>query len=101
MTIANRNIIPVTNSGSSIFSVDKKSVLLKDILLAPNVKKNLLSVSRFCADNIVSLRFDQNNVYLKELQNDSDEGGLYKINLDAHRLHEVNNCNADLQTWHY
>lgn len=81
---------------------------LNDILLAPSITKNLLSVSRFCADNSVSIRFDESNVYLKDLETKQPEviigevmDGLYQIHLNKNKVSEVNHCSTvDLATWH-
>lgn len=108
LTVANGNPILVQLSGSSSFSVHNISVRLNDILLAPSITKNLLSVSRFCADNSISIRFDEFNVYLKDLQTQQPEviigevkDSLYQIHLNKNEVCEVNHCSiVDLATWH-
>lgn len=56
ITNANGKSIPIHHTGSSDFILENKHVRLNSILLTP-VKKNILSISKFCADNSVSLRF--------------------------------------------
>lgn len=89
--------------------LENKTVQLNDILLAPQIKKNLLSISKLCANNSVSLCFDKNHVYLKNLQAKNAEivirnvkEGLYQIDLkEAVSTSETNTCtSSDLQIWH-
>lgn len=106
--MANGKTVPIHNTGSSTFFIDDKSVQLNDILLASTIKKNLLSVSNFCSNNVVSLRFDKHHVYLKGLQEDEDvigniHEGLYQIHLKnkSSLSYEANICEStDLATWH-
>lgn len=104
LTIANGKSLPIHHTASSTFLLANKPVHMNDILCAPPIKKNIMSVSKFCTDNSVSLRFDKHHVYLKDLQAKDVEvvvgnvrGGLYQIHLDD----KANSCkSADLQTWH-
>lgn len=109
LTVANGKTLPIIHTWSYSFLLQNKSVRLNDILLSPTIKKNLLSVSRLCANNSISLCFDKSNVYSKDLHTNDPEvvigevkGGLYQINLDTSALaSEANSCNSsDLQTWH-
>lgn len=88
----------------------KKSVNLHNIIHAPAVSRNLLSVSKFCQDNSVSLHFDAYNVYLKDnLNRGSDEivirnvnDGLYEIKLQNHpHSAQAFSCSSvEHKTWH-
>lgn len=86
LTMANGKNVPISSSGSSNFIITDKTVAIKDILLAPTIAKNLLSVSKLCSDNDVSLRFDKHNVYLKDHQGSEvmigkENKGLYQVDL--------------------
>lgn len=106
LTIANGKILNINSIGSSTFVLADKSVQLKNILLALMVNNNLLSVSRFCKDNEISLRFDKDHAYLKGLQGTNEElvignvrQGLYQIELNL--ASELNSYKStDIETWH-
>lgn len=52
--IGNGQSIPITHIGGlSIFSTDASPLLLKDLLYALDIHKNLLSMSKFAKDNKV------------------------------------------------
>lgn len=110
LTVANGNLLQIDLIGSSKYSLGHKSVNLNNIIHAPAVTKNLLSVSKFCNDNSVSLRFDARNVYLKDNHSGNNDEvvignikeGLYQIELnDCPTTSETNTCSSvDQQTWH-
>lgn len=108
VTISNSNSLPINNTRSSKFFLADKLVHIRDILHAPLIKKNLLSINKFCFDNFVSLRFDDQHVYMKDRRTNEEvmirsaKEGPYQINLDeeAHTS-EVNiYTKVDLETWH-
>lgn len=50
--------IPVKSSGTSFFPDSTPPFTLKNILYAPKINKNLISVHQFTIDNCVSIEFD-------------------------------------------
>ncbi|XP_071695617.1 uncharacterized protein [Rutidosis leptorrhynchoides] len=52
------NTIPVTNTGHSLLPTAHRPLHLNNVLVTPNIVKNLISVQQFTRDNIVSVEFD-------------------------------------------
>ena len=59
--------IPITHSGSSTLSSLTITFTLDDVLCAPNIKRNLISVSQFCKQNNTSIEFFPNFFLVKDL----------------------------------
>lgn len=57
------------------------SVKLKDVLLAPQITKNLISVSRLTNDNEVSVEFDKNQCVVKDKTGNKLLGAIQKEGL--------------------
>lgn len=68
MIVGNRALLPITSVGSSSFSMQQRSLVLSNILVAPNIIKNLISVRRFTTDNNCSIEFDPFGLSVKDLQ---------------------------------
>lgn len=103
--VANSKSIPINHIGNSKVKIGDINMILKDILHASSIKKNILSVNRLCVDNPVLFMFDNYNVFLKDQDNNRNlaiecaKDGLCE--LDFGRKIQVNNCqSATLKTWH-
>jgi hypothetical protein len=59
--------ITVTSRGSSILSTDTSQFVLNNVLVAPSIIHNLLSVLQFTRDNSCSIKFDTFGFSIKEL----------------------------------
>jgi hypothetical protein len=66
ITIGNGARIPVTSRGSSILKIDTSNFTLNNILVAPSLVHNLLSVRQFTHDNSCSIEFDAFGFFVKE-----------------------------------
>jgi len=53
--VGNGASLPVTSIGSHSFSTTRRPLVLSDVLVSPNIIKNLISVRRFTTDNNVPL----------------------------------------------
>lgn len=62
ITVANGNTLPISNIGDLHLSTSSSTDILKDILHVPNLKANLLSVSRIVADHDCVFLLDQNGL---------------------------------------
>ncbi|XP_040957025.1 uncharacterized protein [Gossypium hirsutum] len=62
--VGNGSCIPIINTGIATFSTDQKELHLNKLFYAPNITKNLISVSQFTKDNNVSFEFFPNIVLL-------------------------------------
>ncbi|XP_071686819.1 uncharacterized protein [Rutidosis leptorrhynchoides] len=58
VSVGDGNTIPVTNTGHSLLSNSYRPLHLNNVLVTPNIVKNLISVHQFTRDNIVSVEFD-------------------------------------------
>lgn len=56
--VGNGHGIPINGYGHAFISTPFRSLILKNVLHAPNLIKNLISVRRLCIDNFISLDFD-------------------------------------------
>ena len=65
--VSNGSQIPITCSGSTFFSSNSRDLSLKNILVAPHIIKNIISVRRFTNDNWYSVEFDPFGFTIKDL----------------------------------
>jgi hypothetical protein len=68
ITVGNGARIPVTSRGSSILTTNTSQFALNNILVAPSIVHNLLSVRQFTRDNSCSIKFDAFGFSIKELR---------------------------------
>ncbi|XP_071741282.1 uncharacterized protein [Rutidosis leptorrhynchoides] len=85
ITVGDGNSIPVTNTGHSVLSNINRPLHLPNVLVTPNIVKNLISVRKFARDIKVSVSFDEFGFSVKDyltrrllLRNDST-GDLYLL----------------------
>jgi len=64
--VGNGAYIPVTARGSSVLDTNSAKFLLNNILVAPSLVRNLLSVRQFTRDNGGSIEFDAFGFSVKE-----------------------------------
>jgi hypothetical protein len=97
--------IPVTSRGSSILKTDTSNFILNNILVAPSLVHNLLSVRQFTHDNSCSIEIDASGFSVKEprmgrviLRCDST-GDLYTIPSAALTPTQAHHA-ASASLWH-
>ena len=61
------NNIPITKIGSSVLHNSNSNFHLHNTLCAPAIKRNLISVSKFCKDNLTSIEFFPDKFLVKDL----------------------------------
>lgn len=66
VVITNGKLIPILNSEETSYIFCSKFLNLKTVFHVPEIKKNLLSVNKFCKDNYFSMHFDDNLVFVKD-----------------------------------
>jgi hypothetical protein len=88
--VGNGSMIPITATGSTELS---HSLRLNNILISPQIIKNLISVRQFTTDNNCSVEFDPAGCSVKDLNSRNviircnSSGPLYPLRLDpAHSL---------------
>lgn len=65
--VGNGSSIPVTSVGSSVLSTPTRPLSLKNVLVTPQIVKNLISVRKFTRDNWCSVDFDPFGFSVKDL----------------------------------
>ncbi|GJZ50312.1 ribonuclease H-like domain-containing protein [Tanacetum coccineum] len=58
VAVGNGRFIPVTNYGHSVLSTPFRPLRLNNVLITPNIVKNLISVRQFVRDNSCTVKFD-------------------------------------------
>nr|XP_016483849.1 PREDICTED: uncharacterized protein LOC107804460 [Nicotiana tabacum] len=76
--------IPITHTGSTQIQASKTAFKLSNTLCAPSIKKNLISVAKFCQDNLTSVEFFSFTFVVKDLHTlkplvqGQNKNGLYE-----------------------
>jgi hypothetical protein len=65
--VGNGAQLPIIATGSHIFSFLHRNLVLNDVLVSPNIIKNLISIRRFTTDNNCSIEFDPFGLSVKDL----------------------------------
>jgi hypothetical protein len=58
IVLGNGTTIPIYCTGQTTIPTPTKQLLLRDVLIAPALIKNLISVRQFTRDNLVCMEFD-------------------------------------------
>ncbi|XP_071739699.1 uncharacterized protein [Rutidosis leptorrhynchoides] len=66
VVVGDGNSIPVVNTGHSILPNPNRPLHLSNVLVTPNIVKNLISVHRFTRDNKVSISFEEFGFSVKD-----------------------------------
>lgn len=64
--VGNGSQIPVTNMGHSILPTPHRPLHLHNVLVTPNIIKNLISIRKFTRDNDCSIEFDKCGFSMKD-----------------------------------
>ena len=67
ISMGDGNTIPITHSGSTLIETSNSAFKLSNTLCAPSIKKNLISVAKFCQDNLTSVEFFPFTFLVKDL----------------------------------
>jgi hypothetical protein len=68
VAVGDGHSIPVTNSGHSILPTPFRPLHLNNVLITPNIVKNLISVPQFVCDNYCIVEFDPFDFSVKDFQ---------------------------------
>ena len=105
ITLGNGSTIPIYSTGHTELPSTLKPLLLRDVLVAPALIKNLISVRKFTYDNLVSIEFDPFGLPVKDLQTKEEiarfnsSGDLYSIN-GAPTASPPSSMMATFHLWH-
>ncbi|GKD23284.1 hypothetical protein Tco_1224987 [Tanacetum coccineum] len=64
--VGDRKAIPVTNTGHSILPILSRPLYLHNVLVTPNIIKNLIFVRQFTRDNKCTIEFDEFGFSVKD-----------------------------------
>ncbi|KAL4376068.1 hypothetical protein GQ457_02G029640 [Hibiscus cannabinus] len=97
ISVANGMTVPISRVGSGSMLTNSRPLMLNNLLHVPNIKKNLLSVSKFTRDNNVSIEFFPDSCAVKDLRTchvmlqGLENDGLYKLS-SADSCSDQQNC---------
>ena len=86
IVVGNGSLLPVTSTGTTVIH---PSLHLNNVLVSPQLIKNLISVRQFTVDNNCSVEFDPTGCYVKDLLSRNvivrcnSSGLLYPLRLSA------------------
>ncbi|KAJ0039048.1 hypothetical protein Pint_22927 [Pistacia integerrima] len=96
--------ILITHTGSTTLSSCNSTFQLNNVLCAPSIKKNLISVSQFCKQNNTSIEFFPNNFVVKDLSTGASlakgrsNGNVYEWQQSSSQL--FLSTKGSLNQWH-
>lgn len=104
VTVGNGSTIPVITTGHSILPNPYRPLHLHNILVTPQIIKNLIAVRKFNRDNKSTIEFDEFDFFVKDyrtrhtlLRCDS-EGELYPVNQS--RISRIALLSSSQSLWH-
>ena len=108
VTVGNGSIAAVQNSGDGILVSPSRSFALNNVLVCPNIIKNLISVRKFVTDNSCAIDFDPFGFCVKDLRTRTkllrcnSSGPLYSVTpsppLLSHSAFTTTSLNGSV--WH-
>jgi hypothetical protein len=66
VTIRDGLQLPITHVESTILPTEVGNANINDVLVVPRMKKNLLSIFKFCNDNPYNIEFDNQKFVIKD-----------------------------------
>ncbi|KAL6335516.1 hypothetical protein AAG906_030644 [Vitis piasezkii] len=66
VTIGDGNSLPILHTGTKSFFFPSKTFSLNQVLHVPHLSTNLISVSKFCTDNVVFFEFHSSYFFVKD-----------------------------------
>lgn len=107
LQVANGKSLPITHVGSTTLNSFKRPLSLSNVLYAPGVTQNLLSVSQLCKSNQVSVEFFPSFFEVKDLSTGAlllrglNERNVYKLPAKPTTPHAyLTQSNTSSHLWH-
>ena len=107
IVVGNGSSISIHASGSSFIPCKNRFLALKNVLVAPQIVKNLISVRKFTTDNWCSIEFDPFGFSVKDLQSrktllrSESLGDLYPVPASLNKSHQHSTFVAETPSlWH-
>lgn len=82
--VGNGSKLPITDSGSVLLPTPNSPLLLNNVLIAPTLIKNLISVLSFTRDNYVFVEFDTFDFSIKDLHTKVELSALTVMVISTH-----------------
>ena len=87
LTVGNGSTLPISHIGNSTLALSKP-LYLRNILLVPSIKKNLISIAKFTTDNNFFVEFDASQCVVKgkltkEIFLSNLHKGLYQLEFQS------------------
>jgi hypothetical protein len=104
--LGNGSSIPIYCTSQTSIPTPTKSLLLHDVLIAPALIKNFISVHQFTRDNLVSIEFDNFGLSVKdyltkvEIARFNSSGDLYTLH-GAPAADPPTSMAASVDLWHH
>lgn len=105
--VGNGHKLKITHIGDTVLHTDKNSVKLKNVLVVPEIKKNLLSVSQLTTDFPYMFEFTANNFVIKNRETGKvitigiRNGGFYSLEPNQNMTFYSSRFQATSDTtWH-
>jgi len=100
--------IPITHTGLTQIKASNSNFMLSNTLCAPAIKKNLISVAKFCTDNLTSIEFFPHSFLVQDLKTQKllvqgrNKHGLYEWPQRDHVSPSANftSTKVSRQLWH-
>ncbi|XP_020167897.1 uncharacterized protein [Aegilops tauschii subsp. strangulata] len=104
ITLGDGSSVPVTGVGTSFLSPSRSPLLLREVLVAPALIKNLISVRHFTIDNQVSVEFDPYGLSVKDLRTKMELARFDSLG-DLYTVHDATTPTphamlASITLWH-
>ena len=105
VSMGDGNKIPISHTGSTKLDASNNVFKLTQTLCAPSIKRKLISVSKFCQDNLKSIEFFPFNFVVKDLKtrqplvHGRTNNGLYEWPVSHPQAHIIF-TSSPLTTWH-
>ena len=103
----NGHTLPITHIGETTLGIGSSFIQLKDVLLVPDTKKDLLSVSKLTTDYPLLFEFDGHGFVIKgrttnkTIAKGSKQGGLYAFDRGPIALFSHQFKRVARDCWHY
>ena len=104
--VGNGKGLQISHIGDTSLTTNHGKLKLKNVLVVPNLKKNLLSIGKLTIDNQCSFEFDSHGFVVKDKDNKVLAKGLRKGNLYALKenkeaaLSAIRGTTTNLSIWH-
>ena len=104
--VGNGHALPITRTGHTTLSTPNHSFSLNNVLVTPNLVKNLISVHKLTTDNLVSVEFDPFGLSVKDLRTKNEivrcnsSGDLYPFWWPSSAAHALSTTTSSSTLWH-